>query len=181
MRDVGKAMEGSNSGTGVNNRSGNNRNVSDNIGTIDTGQNFDTARKGGESEKQTANSNFSNVFCSFEGEDTSVLVGGFINRKKVDLLIDTGAGPCVIDMGTIGKLGNENAIDISEAGKQLNGLGNARVIGTIKLDVFLHSHLKQSQVFKVVEDIGGIILLGRKFLSKFKSLQINWREMTLVV
>ena len=122
-----------------------------------------------------------NVFCTFEGNDTSVLVGGSINGKKVNLLIDTGAGPCVIDIWTLKRLGKDYTIDPSESGNQLSGLGNAKIIGTVKLEVILNPHLKQTQVFKVIEDIGGTILIGRRFLSKFKTLQINWKEMTLKI
>ncbi len=110
-----------------------------------------------------------------------MIVNGFVNQKKVDLLIDTGAGPCIIDVGTLETLKGGTKIDYKEAGNQLHGLGDARVLGTVKLDVRLHPRLKRNQIFKVVEDIGGTILLGRKFLSKFETLQINWKELTLKI
>ena len=43
-------------------------------------------------------------FCTLEGDDRAVLVNGFVNRKKADLLIDTGAGPCVTDLIALEKL-----------------------------------------------------------------------------
>ena len=134
----------------------------------------------GQNDEELRSSN-EDVFGTFEGEDTSVLVRGFINRKAVDLLIDTGAGPCVIDLRTLKKLNKSNCINYAEGGRQLHGLGDANVIGTVTLDVSLQSKLRRTQTFKVVKDLGGTILLGRKFLAKFGSLQINWRKMTLKI
>ena len=34
-----------------------------------------------------------NVYSTLDGDDRAVLVTGFINRKKTNLLIDTGPGP----------------------------------------------------------------------------------------
>ena len=104
-----------------------------------------------------------------------------MNRKKADLLIDAGAGPCVIDLIALKLLNICEEINPNGAGKQLNGVGNANVIGTIRLDISLHRNLKRSHEFKVVNDIGGAILLGRSWLSKFESLQINWKTMTLKI
>jgi hypothetical protein len=122
-----------------------------------------------------------NVYSALEGDDRAVLVTGFINRKKTNLLIDTGAGPCVIDVGTLRELNIHQHVNTNEAGGHLHGVGDANVIGTIDLEVRLHQHLKRTHKFKVVNDIGGTILLGRSWLSKFDSLKINWKEMTLKI
>ena len=123
-----------------------------------------------------------NVYCTLEGDDGAVLVNGFVNRKKADLLIDTGAGPCVTDLIALEKLNiSRESINRNDAGRQLSGVGNANVIGTIKLDVSLHRRIKRTHEFKVVNDIGGAILIGRSWLSKFESLKIDWKTMTLKI
>ena len=67
------------------------------------------------------------------------------------------------------------------AGKQLYGLGDAKILGNIHLEITLDPKIKCKQEFSVVDNIGGIILLGRKFLTKFNSLEVNWKEMILKI
>ena len=41
--------------------------------------------------------------------------------------------------------------------------------------------MHRQQVFKVVDNLNNVILLGRNFLSKFESLEIYWKKMTLKI
>ena len=61
---------------------------------------------------------------------------------------------------------------------QLKGIGTVQVVGTINLEVSLHPRVKARQLFQVVDQLD-IILIRRKFLMKFGSLGINWKEMAV--
>ena len=61
------------------------------------------------------------------------------------------------------------------------GLANIRTVGTVTLEVVLHENVTCTQEFDVVKNIGGMILLGRKFLQKFESLQVKWKTMELKI
>ncbi len=66
-------------------------------------------------------------------------------------------------------------------GKQLTGLGNTEALGTVTLLVKLHPQIKERQLFYVVKDLGGMVLLGRQFLKKFEKLEVNWKKMSLKI
>lgn len=123
------------------------------------------------------------IYCDLDnsGDVTAVMVNGRINNTKMTLMIDTGAGPCVIDINTLNSLSKHDKMKCEGPEKQLQGLGNTSVLGTITLLVTLHPEIKQRQTFYVVKDLGGMILLGRKFLTKFEKLEVNWRKMSLKI
>ena len=90
-------------------------------------------------------------------------------------------GPCVIDLNSLNSLKKHDKIDYGGEGRKLSGLGSADVVGTVILEVSLHPKVKKRQLFNVVQDLGGTILLGRKFLAKFEKLEVNWKQMTLKI
>ena len=89
-------------------------------------------------------------------------------------MIDSGAGPCVIDVALLKEWSLFNKIKLGEGGRNLYGLGISKSMGTIVLKVQLHQNLVKSQEFKVVEGLGRTIILGRTFLPGFKTLKLNW-------
>ena len=97
-----------------------------------------------------------------------------INNKNCDTLINSGAGPCVIDVAVLKEWDLFNKIKLGEGGRNLYGLGISKIIGTIVLKVQLHQNLVKNQEFKVVEGLGRTVILGRTFLSGLKTLKINW-------
>ena len=122
------------------------------------------------------------AYCALTDNcDAAVTVSGSLNGKKKTLLIDSGAGPCVIDTDTLGAIPNHDKINMLEDEKTLKGVGSSRVIGTVILEVTLHAKIKKRQLFNVVDDLGGTVLLGRSFLRKFDKLEINWKEITLKI
>ena len=86
-------------------------------------------------------------------------------------MIDSGAGPCVIDLAVLKEWNHFNKIKLGEGGRNLYGLGISKII---LLKVQLHQNLVKNQEFKVVEGLGRTIILGRTFLSGFQTLKINW-------
>ena len=124
----------------------------------------------------------SDVYCNLnDSDDIAVIVKGSVNGKKKPVLIDTGAGPCVIDIPTLDTLGRHDRIDFNGEGKKLNGVGSVHVVGTVTLEVSLHPQVKKKQLFNVVHDLGGTILLGRTFLKKFEKLEVNWKKLSLKI
>ena len=113
------------------------------------------------------------------GENSAVMIKGKINGQKEPMMVDSGAGPCIIDLQT---LKNINAdIQIESCKRKLHGIGSTEAIGTAKIDVELHPNVKvQQQTFHVVDKLG-VVLLGRSFLKKFDSLEINWKMMGLKI
>ena len=55
-------------------------------------------------------------------------------------------------------------------------MGTALTVGIIELDVELHPGLRKKKDFKVVNDLNGVILIGRTFLKTFDTLEIDWKE-----
>ena len=96
-------------------------------------------------------------------------------------MIDTGAGPCVIDLMVLNGLDTKKKVNIESAGGSLKGVGASKVIGTVSLNVNLHPDINGTQVFKIVENLDGMILLGRSFLKKFNSLEVDWSKMMLKI
>ena len=133
-------------------------------------------------EQRSKGDHVSDVYCDIsDNNDIAVTVSGSLNGKEKPLLImDTGAGPSVIDMNTLDSVPH-GRIDYDTGGKDLKGVGSTRVIGTVTLEVTLHPRIKKRQLFNIVEDLGGTVLLGRSFLRKFEKFEVNWKEMSLKI
>ena len=65
--------------------------------------------------------------------DAAVFLHVKINNKNCDILIDSGAGPCVIDLAVLKEWNLFNKIKRGEGGRNLYGLGISKIIGTIVL------------------------------------------------
>ena len=61
-----------------------------------------------------------------------------INNKNCDTLIDSRAGPCVIDVAVLKEWNLFNKTILGEGGRNLYGLGISKTIGTIVLKVQQH-------------------------------------------
>ena len=75
--------------------------------------------------------------------DAAVFLHAKINNKNCDTLIDSGAGPCVIDVAVLKEWNLFNKIKLGEGGR-------SKIIGTIVLKVQLDQNLVKNQEFKVV-------------------------------
>ena len=123
------------------------------------------------------------IHCTLNSDetDTTIMINGKVEEKNRKLMIDTGAGPCVIDLKVLYGLNTKKKVNIESAGGNLKGVGASKVIGTVSLNVNLHPDVNGTQVFKIVENLDGMILLGRSFLKKFNSLEVDWSKMTLKI
>ena len=102
--------------------------------------------------------------------DAAVFLHAKINNKNCDTLINSWAGPCVIDVAVLKEWNLFNRTKLGEDRRNLYGLSISKIIGTFVLKVQLHQNLVKNQEFKVVEGL----ILGRIFLSGFETLKINW-------
>ena len=123
------------------------------------------------------------AYCTLNSDeaDTTIMYNGKVEGKSRQIMIDTGAGPCVIDLKVLNGLDTKERVNIESVGGSLKGIGASKVIGTISLNVNLHPDINGTQVFKIVDNLDGMILLGRSFLKKFNSLEVDWSEMTLKI
>ena len=121
-------------------------------------------------------------YCIISNEErTAVIVEARIHGKSSLVLIDTGAGPCVIDIEILKQWNLIRLIKWNTKGEKLQGLGSAKSLGTIVLNFCLHPKLQRNQTFKVVQNLNGTILIGRSFLAQFETLEINWKKITLKI
>ena len=117
-----------------------------------------------------------NVGCVL-GSNSAVMIRGKINGRREAMLVDSGAGPCIIDLATLKSINAD--ITLEAVNTKLEGIGTAEVLGTARLDIELHPEIKvKQQVFKVVDKLG-VVLLGRNLLKKLSSLEISWKSMEL--
>ena len=83
------------------------------------------------------------AYCTLNDEaDTTIMVNGKIEGRNRKIMIDTGAGPCVIDLMVLNGLDTKKKVNIESAGGNLKGVGASKVIGTVSLNVNLHPDFK---------------------------------------
>ncbi len=108
--------------------------------------------------------------------EESIILSELIEGQAMDAMLDTGAGPSVIDKGSLMKLG---VIDkIKSSASVVYGLNNGVVqsIGEIKLKVELNESTKKEQTFKVIIADEQVLLLGRNFMNSFGSTEFDWEQ-----
>ena len=79
-----------------------------------------------------------NKFDVDNNSDAAVFLRAKINNKNCDALIDSVAGPCVIDLAVLKEWNLFNKIKLGEGGRNLYGLGIFKIIRKIVLKVQLH-------------------------------------------
>lgn len=96
--------------------------------------------------------------------ESAVLLSVKLGGQCASALIDSGAGPSVIDKGTLLNLGLLRKIKRQNHGHVL-GVGNIEipVFGHAELDVELEGGLSFAHTFTVLDSYDDIVLLGRSF------------------
>ena len=110
------------------------------------------------------------------GNDLSVALPIKINGESVSALIDSGAGPSVIDFQSICDLGLKTQV-ICKTDK-IFGLARepVGVVGTLDLTLDLGNGQIIEHPFEVLENIHTTCILGRDLLSKFGVTEFNWKD-----
>ena len=107
--------------------------------------------------------------------DCAVLLPVKLDGHDSVALIDSGAGPSVIDKGSLLKLKLLRTIKRAK-NSHVQGVGNAHapIFGHANLSVTLADGRAVPCEFTVLDTYDETILLGRSFLCKFSSLEFDW-------
>ena len=108
------------------------------------------------------------------GSELSVLLPVKIANATLEMILDSGAGPSVIDLGTIRDLGLEKRV-IRRVGR-VYGVGQnpVELIGNITLEVDIGDNQVTCHSFGVLHDNSKTRILGRDLLKKFGSTEFDW-------
>ena len=103
-----------------------------------------------------------------------------LNNVTVNTLIDSGAGVSIVDIDTVNRIGLRGQINISSDSNELiDASGNQmNIIGSVTIDVQLSKNGQiHRQNFKVLNSkTSNSVILGRDFLQKFGTVEINFDE-----
>ena len=99
-----------------------------------------------------------------------------LNGEHVSALVDSGAGPSVIDLETVRDLGLETEV-ISKTGK-IFGLAKepVEVVGTLRLTLDLGNGQILDHSFEVLTGAQNTCILGRDLLARFGVTEFNWQS-----
>ena len=106
--------------------------------------------------------------------ELSVVIPVRINGKLITAILDSGAGPSVIDHYTIRELGLEPLVHNRTS--QVYGLSRKPigVVGSVKLTLDLGDDQVVSHTFQVLRGTATTRILGRDLLKKFQSTEFDW-------
>ena len=110
------------------------------------------------------------------GAELSVLIAIKLIGKQTNGLLDSGAGPSVIDIGTVRELGLEQSMRIKEG--QVYGISRepVYVVGELELTVDLGDKQVLEHKFEVLKVTGTTCILGRDLLKKLGTTEVNWQS-----
>ena len=110
------------------------------------------------------------------GAELSVLIAIKLNGVQTNGLVDSGAGPSVIDIGTVCALGLERVMKINFG--FLYGISRepVHVVGNLDLTVDLGDKQVLEHTFEVLKDTGTICILGRDLLKKLGTTEFDWQS-----
>ena len=105
--------------------------------------------------------------------ELSVVLSVKINGNPVTVILDSGAGPSVLDYETLSELGLTKYLQDNSS--QIYGLSQApvTVIGSADLTVDLGDNQVTVQRFQIT-DAGSTHILGRDLLKKFGTTEFDW-------
>ena len=119
------------------------------------------------------------VSDKYYNTELSVALTAKLNRKPFTMLLDSGAGPSVVDLETVRILGLESKI--YRRPTKLFGVGKKPIhtVGNINLLVDVGDNQILEHTFGVLEDDCPIHILGRDFLRRFGSKEFNWESKSI--
>ena len=110
------------------------------------------------------------------GTELSVILPARVADTTLEMVLDSGAGPSVIDLRTIRELGLERRIH-SQVGK-VYGVGQnpVHLVGNITLEIDLGDNQISRHSFGVLHGTAKTRILGRDLLKKFGSTEFDWES-----
>ena len=111
---------------------------------------------------------------SSAGEEMSVYLPIKLNGESLSALLDSGAGPSVIDLHTLRTLGLESELN-TKSGK-IFGISQdpVEIVGTVQLELDLGNEQTVTQSFQVLSGTHDTCILGRDLLVKFGTTEFDW-------
>ena len=99
-----------------------------------------------------------------------------LNGRSISALVDSGAGPSVIDIETVHNLGLEPEL-VNKPGR-IFGLSKdpVKVVGTLELTLDLGNGQILDHAFEVLSGAQSTCILGRDLLAKFGVTEFNWEN-----
>ena len=94
-------------------------------------------------------------------------------NSSIEIVLDSGAGPSVIDLGTVRYLGLERPLNRRTGTVYGVGQNPVQLIRNIALDVEGEDQLVRHS-FGVLADTNKTRILGRDLLSKFGPTEFDW-------
>ena len=109
---------------------------------------------------------------------SSVVIAAKLHNLNTHVMLDTGSGTSVIDLGTLQKIGLDNRIDKSSAKSLINASGDRmKILGSVFIPVTIPGSRPQDQAFQVLDSVTySNILLGRDFMRKFGTVRFDFKE-----
>ena len=107
--------------------------------------------------------------------ETAVVVPVKWNGKPINVMMDTGADPSVVDRGTVQKMN----IPYSTKYSQVYGLGRTAlaVCGTACVAMDVGDGRPLEHEIEILDTNNRVVILGRRFLARFKNITFDWENM----
>ena len=109
---------------------------------------------------------------------SSVVIAAKLHNLLTHVMLDTGSGVSVVDLGTLRRIGLDNCIDTSAAKSLLNGPGDQmKILGSVFISDTIPGSQPRKQVFQVLDLVTySNILLGRDFMRQFGTVRFDFKE-----
>ena len=110
----------------------------------------------------------------------AVTVSASMNGRQLNVMLDTGAGPSLIDYGSLEYIGMQEKIRLrsSDGNDILNVSGDEMdIVGVVDIPVVMQNGKTVVQEFKVLNSKShAIVLLGRDYMSKFNTVKFDFKK-----
>ena len=106
--------------------------------------------------------------------ELSVLLLVKLENTPMKMILDSGAGPSILDIGTVRELGLENSIRRRVGTVYGVGQNPVHLMGNITLEIDIGDDQIVRHSFGVLQDPNKTCILGRDLLRKFGSTGFDW-------
>ena len=107
--------------------------------------------------------------------ELSVIVSVKLANTPIEMILNSGAGPSVLDFGTVRDLGLEKLVNCCSGTVYRIGQNPVHIVGNTTLDIdSLGDNQLARHSFGGLQNSSRIRILGRDLLSKFGSTEFDW-------
>ena len=109
---------------------------------------------------------------------SSVVIAAKLRDLNTHVMLDTGSGTSVIDLGTLQKIGLVNGSDRSSAKSLIIASGDQiKILGSVFIRVTIPGSQPREQAFQVLDSVTySNILPGRDFMRNFGTVRFDFKE-----